>query len=183
MSEETENYEPKTIGKMSGWKKLNIVQTKAPVSKNIEDVIEAVKPILADVGAVILQSDTSKKVDGKACVTSTIFFVDADTGEIVTQVSSDSAEKALAGLLLVPHGRKAAPPKAVAFAEGQIALKQLREYCSVHGIDIDDFCQTFFKVPARDMGLNAAIRIVNRFQEALALYKKMKAEQTPGAIS
>ena len=176
MSEEKEQYQPKEIKKMTGWQKLSIVQSKTPISKNINEVFEAVKPILADVGAVILQEDTSKKVDGQICKTSTAQFIDTDTGDKVVSVSSDSWEKALAGLLFVSKGTTKQAMKAAQYTEGQIALNQLREKCAAVGIDIDDFCRTIFQAAAKDMALNAVIMAVNRFGEAVEQYRKMKAK-------
>ena len=176
MSEEKEQYQPKEIKKMTGWQKLSIVQSKTPISKNINEVFEAVKPILADVGAVILQEDTSKKVDGQICKTSTAQFIDTDTGDKVVAVSSDSWEKALAGLLFVSKGATKQAMKAAQYTEGQIALNQLREKCAAVGIDVDDFCQTIFQAAAKDMTLNAVIMAVNRFGEAVEQYRKMKAK-------
>ena len=176
MSEEKEQYQPKEIKKMTGWQKLSIVQSKTPISKNINEVFGAVKPILADVGAVILQEDTSKKVDGQICKTSTAQFIDTDTGDKVVSVSSDSWEKALAGLLFVSKGATKQAMKAAQYTEGQIALNQLREKCAAVGIDVDDFCRTIFQVAAKDMALNAVIMAVNRFNEAVEQYRKMKAK-------
>ena len=176
MSEEKEQYQPKEIKKMTGWQKLSIVQSKTPISKNINEVFEAVKPILADVGAVILQEDTSKKVDGQICKTSTAQFIDTDTGDKVVSVSSDSWEKALAGLLFVSKGAMKPVMKAAQYTEGQIALNQLREKCAAVGIDVNDFCRTIFQMTAKDITLNAVIQTVNRFGEAVEQYRKMKAK-------
>lgn len=176
MSEEKEQYQAaKEIKKMTGWQKLSIVQARTPISKNINEVFEAVKPILADVGAVILQEDTSKKVDGQICKTSTAQFIDTDTGDKVVSVSSDSWEKALAGLLFVSKGVTKPVMKTAQYTEGQAALNQLREKCAAAGIDVDDFCRTIFQVAAKDMPLNAVITAVNRFGEAVEQYRKMKA--------
>ncbi len=174
MSEEKEQYQSKEIRKMTGWQKLSVVQSKTPISKNIDEVFEMVKPILADVGAVILQEDVSKKADGVICKTSTAQFIDTDTGDKVVSVSADTWEKALAGLLFVSKGQTRVSMKAAQYTEGQAALKKLREMCRANGIDADDFCRTFFQVPAKDMTMNALIQTVNRFNDASAQYAKMK---------
>jgi hypothetical protein len=48
-----------------------------------EDILGALKPILNDVGAVVVQSDTVKIIGDRVYVESTAQFIDCETGEMV----------------------------------------------------------------------------------------------------
>jgi len=73
--------------------KLNIVQSKlvAPKGQNNtfgkyryrsnEDILEAVKPLLSDVGAIITQSDSIEYIGDRFYVCATSTFIDCESGE------------------------------------------------------------------------------------------------------
>lgn len=78
---------------MSVWTKLAAIQTalKAPKSqksksigyryRSCEDILEAVKPLLAEHGAVIQLSDTLELVGDRYYIRATASLIDSDTGE------------------------------------------------------------------------------------------------------
>lgn len=51
--------------------------------RNCEDILEALKPLLSDVGAIINISDDVVLVGERYYIKATVRFIDADTGEIV----------------------------------------------------------------------------------------------------
>ena len=89
---------------MSVYKKLIEVQTKlkAPKSqynsfgkysyRNCEDILEALKPILKEVGATIIISDEVVPVNERYYVKATVKFVDTETGEVV-EASANAREE------------------------------------------------------------------------------------------
>lgn len=50
--------------------------------RNCEDILEALKPILTDVKAVVVLSDEVINIEGRFYVKATARFVDAETGEV-----------------------------------------------------------------------------------------------------
>lgn len=80
---------------MSVYAKLLAVQCqlKAPKSqynqfgkynyRSAEDILEAVKPVCQEVGAVIYMTDRVRYVEGRHYIEATATFVDVDTGEYV----------------------------------------------------------------------------------------------------
>lgn len=78
---------------MSVWTKLAAIQTalKAPKGqenkfggyryRSCEDILEAVKPLLAEQGAVIQLSDSLELVGGRYYIKATASLIDTDTGE------------------------------------------------------------------------------------------------------
>ena len=80
---------------MSIYKKLIEVQTKLKAPKNqynsfgkysyrnCEDILEALKPILHEVGATIIISDEVVSVNERYYVKATVKFIDTETGEVV----------------------------------------------------------------------------------------------------
>lgn len=120
------------ISRPNGWQKLMAVQSQMSVSKDkdggrfkyydIGSILSEAKPKLATAGAVITMTDVLEERGGKMYLTSTARFIDADTGETVTEVqaimehierrtmdasqsmgatSTYARKRALAGLLLV----------------------------------------------------------------------------------
>ena len=89
---------------MSVYKKLIEVQTKlkAPKSqynsfgkysyRNCEDILEALKPILHEVGATIIISDEVVSVNERYYVKATVKFIDTETGEVV-EASANAREE------------------------------------------------------------------------------------------
>ena len=89
---------------MSVYKKLIEVQTKlkAPKSqynsfgkysyRNCEDILEALKPILKEVGATIIISDEVVPVNERYYVKATVKFIDTETGDIV-EASANAREE------------------------------------------------------------------------------------------
>ena len=89
---------------MSVYKKLIEVQTKlkAPKSqynsfgkysyRNCEDILEALKPILKEVGATIIISDEVVSVNERYYVKATVKFIDTETGEVV-EASANAREE------------------------------------------------------------------------------------------
>ena len=89
---------------MSVYKKLIDVQTKlkAPKSqynsfgkysyRNCEDILEALKPILKEVGATIIISDEVVSVNERYYVKATVKFIDTETGEVV-EASANAREE------------------------------------------------------------------------------------------
>ena len=89
---------------MSVYKKLIEVQTKlkAPKSqynsfgkysyRNCEDILEALKPILKEVGATIIISDEVVSVNERYYVKATVKFIDTETGEAV-EASANAREE------------------------------------------------------------------------------------------
>ena len=89
---------------MSVYKKLIEVQTKlkAPKSqynsfgkysyRNCEDILEALKPILKEVGATIIISDEVVPVNERYYVKATVKFIDTETGEVV-EASANAREE------------------------------------------------------------------------------------------
>lgn len=117
---------------MNGWQKLMKIQSSMSVSKDkdggrfkyydIGNILAEAKPHLLSAGAVITLTDKLEERNDKTYLTATATFVDADTGETVTQVdaimehiqrqnmdasqstgatSTYARKRALAGLLLV----------------------------------------------------------------------------------
>ena len=120
------------ISRPNGWQKLMAVQSQMSVSKDkdggrfkyydIGSILSEAKPKLATAGAVITMTDVLEERGGKMYLTATARFIDADTGETVTEVqaimehierrtmdasqsmgatSTYARKRALAGLLLV----------------------------------------------------------------------------------
>ena len=89
---------------MSVYKKLIEVQTrlKAPKNqynsfgkysyRNCEDILEALKPILHEVGATIIISDEVVSVNERYYVKATVKFIDTETGE-VAEASANAREE------------------------------------------------------------------------------------------
>ena len=89
---------------MSVYKKLIEVQTKlkAPKSqynsfgkysyRNCEDILEALKPILHEVGATIIISDEVVSVNERYYVKATVKFIDTETGDTV-EASANAREE------------------------------------------------------------------------------------------
>ena len=89
---------------MSVYKKLIEVQTKlkAPKSqynsfgkysyRNCEDILEALKPILKEVGATIIISDEVVSVNERYYVKATVKFIDTETGDMV-EASANAREE------------------------------------------------------------------------------------------
>ena len=89
---------------MSVYKKLIEVQTrlKAPKNqynsfgkysyRNCEDILEALKPILHEVGATIIISDEVVPVNERYYVKATVKFIDTETGEVV-EASANAREE------------------------------------------------------------------------------------------
>ena len=89
---------------MSVYKKLIEVQTKLKAPKNqynsfgkysyrnCEDILEALKPILREVGATIIISDEVVSVNERYYVKATVKFIDTETGEVV-EASANAREE------------------------------------------------------------------------------------------
>ena len=89
---------------MSVYKKLIEVQTKLKAPKNqynsfgkysyrnCEDILEALKPILKEVGATIIISDEVVPVNERYYVKATVKFIDTETGEVV-EASANAREE------------------------------------------------------------------------------------------
>ena len=89
---------------MSVYKKLIEVQTKLKAPKNqynsfgkysyrnCEDILEALKPILKEVGATIIISDEVVSVNERYYVKATVKFIDTETGEVV-EASANAREE------------------------------------------------------------------------------------------
>ena len=89
---------------MSVYKKLIEVQTKLKAPKNqynsfgkysyrnCEDILEALKPILHEVGATIIISDEVVSVNERYYVKATVKFIDTETGEVV-EASANAREE------------------------------------------------------------------------------------------
>ena len=89
---------------MSVYKKLIEVQTKLKAPKNqynsfgkysyrnCEDILEALKPILHEVGATIIISDEVVSVNERYYVKATVKFIDIETGEVV-EASANAREE------------------------------------------------------------------------------------------
>ena len=89
---------------MSVYKKLIEVQTKLKAPKNqynrfgkynyrsAEDILEALKPILKEVGATIIISDEVVPVNERYYVKATVKFIDTETGEVV-EASANAREE------------------------------------------------------------------------------------------
>ena len=92
---------------MSVYKKLIEVQTKLKAPKNqynsfgkynyrsAEDILEAVKPLLIDVGATMILNDDIMLVGERYYVKTTARFIDIDSGEVVeaTGVAREEVSK------------------------------------------------------------------------------------------
>lgn len=75
---------------MNIYQKLNVIQCKlkAPKSqynsfgkysyRNCEDILEALKPLLSEVGAAIFITDSIEKIDSRFYVKATVCFIDTD---------------------------------------------------------------------------------------------------------
>ena len=89
---------------MSVYKKLIEVQSKLKAPKNqynsfgkysyrnCEDILEALKPILKEVGATIIISDEVVPVNERYYVKATVKFIDTETGEVV-EASANAREE------------------------------------------------------------------------------------------
>ena len=89
---------------MSVYKKLIEVQSKLKAPKNqynsfgkysyrnCEDILEALKPILKEVGATIIISDKVVSVNERYYVKATVKFIDTETGEVV-EASANAREE------------------------------------------------------------------------------------------
>ena len=89
---------------MSVYKKLIEVQSKLKAPKNqynsfgkysyrnCEDILEALKPILKEVGATIIISDEVVSVNERYYVKATVKFIDTETGEVV-EASANAREE------------------------------------------------------------------------------------------
>jgi hypothetical protein len=90
---------------MNVYQKLNAVQCKlkAPKSqynsfgkynyRNCEDILEALKPILAEVGATIFITDSIEKVDERYYVKATVCFVDSESDGMPIMASAYAREE------------------------------------------------------------------------------------------
>lgn len=90
--------------KLNVWQKLNKVQTdlKAPKGqfnkfgnykyRSCEDILEGLKPLLKEVGAIVLLSDSIEFVEGRYYVNARAQFVDTDTAEKI-EVSALAREE------------------------------------------------------------------------------------------
>lgn len=88
---------------MSVYKKLIEVQSKLKAPKNqrnnfgnynyrsCEDILEALKPILSEVGATIIVSDEMISVNERYYVKATVRFIDTESGEMV-EASANARE-------------------------------------------------------------------------------------------
>lgn len=100
---------------MSVYSKLLSVQNKlkAPKSqynqfgkynyRSAEDILEAVKPVCKEVGAVIFMSDSVRFVEGRHYIEATATFADVETGEVVQVRASareDESKKGMDGAQL-----------------------------------------------------------------------------------
>lgn len=100
---------------MSVYAKLLEVQRKlkAPKSqynqfgkynyRSAEDILEAVKPVCGEVGAVIFMSDTVRFVEGRHYIEATATFADVDSGEFIQVKASareDESKKGMDGAQL-----------------------------------------------------------------------------------
>ena len=89
---------------MSVYKKLIEVQSKLKAPKNqynsfgkysyrnCEDILEALKPILKEVGATIIISDEVVSVNERYYVKATVKFIDTETGDMV-EASANAREE------------------------------------------------------------------------------------------
>ena len=89
---------------MSVYKKLIEVHSKLKAPKNqynsfgkysyrnCEDILEALKPILKEVGATIIISDEVVSVNERYYVKATVKFIDTETGEVV-EASANAREE------------------------------------------------------------------------------------------
>ena len=89
---------------MSVYKKLIEVQSKLKAPKNqynsfgkysyrnCEDILEALKPILREVGATIIISDEVVSVNERYYVKATVKFIDTETGDMV-EASANAREE------------------------------------------------------------------------------------------
>ena len=89
---------------MPVYKKLIEVQSKLKAPKNqynsfgkysyrnCEDILEALKPILKEVGATIIISDEVVSVNERYYVKATVKFIDTETGEVV-EASANAREE------------------------------------------------------------------------------------------
>lgn len=88
---------------MSVWEKLLVIQSslKAPKSqrntfgnynyRSCEDILEALKPILAEVKAVVILSDKVEMIGTRYYITATATLLDIETGD-TTSVSASARE-------------------------------------------------------------------------------------------
>lgn len=103
MSKLEEVKEEKVDVKLNVYQKLNKVQTelKAPKGqfnkfgnykyRSCEDILEGLKPLLKEVGAIVLLSDSVEFVEGRYYVKARAQFVDTDTAEKI-EVSAMARE-------------------------------------------------------------------------------------------
>ena len=95
---------------MSVYKKLIEVQTKLKAPKNqynsfgkynyrsAEDILEAVKPLLKDVGATMILNDDIILVGERYYVKTTARFIDIDSGEVVEATGVAREEESKKGM-------------------------------------------------------------------------------------
>ena len=95
---------------MSVYKKLIEVQTKLKAPKNqynsfgkynyrsAEDILEAVKPLLKDVGATMILNDDIMLVGERYYVKTTARFIDIDSGEVVEATGVAREEESKKGM-------------------------------------------------------------------------------------
>ena len=95
---------------MSVYKKLIEVQTKLKAPKNqynsfgkynyrsAEDILEAVKPLLKDVGATMILNDDIILVGERYYVKTTAKFIDIDSGEVVEATGVAREEESKKGM-------------------------------------------------------------------------------------
>lgn len=103
MSKLDEVKEVKVDVKLNVYQKLNKVQTelKAPKGqfnkfgnykyRSCEDILEGLKPLLKEVGAIVLLSDSVEFIEGRYYVKARAQFVDTDTAEKI-EVSAMARE-------------------------------------------------------------------------------------------
>ena len=90
---------------MNVYEKLMTVQTKLRAPKgqynqfghysyrSCEDILEALKPLLAEVGAIVNVSDEIKFIGDRFYVEATASFIDVETGErMIAKASAREAE-------------------------------------------------------------------------------------------
>jgi hypothetical protein len=71
--------------------------------RSAEDILEAVKPVCGEVGAVIFMSDSVRFVEGRHYIEAAVTFADVDTGEFIQVKASareDESKKGMDGAQL-----------------------------------------------------------------------------------
>lgn len=95
---------------MDLYKKLISVQTKLKAPKNqynnfgkysyrsCEDILEGLKPILAEVGATIIITDSIVNIEQRIYVMSTVKFIDIETGDNIENSAYAREDESLKGM-------------------------------------------------------------------------------------